>query len=157
MPAREQPLYGTSHFRVLIGELELGFAEVGPLSSATDVALPPEEHPHRFETIVLRRALSQSTELYDWRRNILRGKADRRAVTIHQLGSAGGEIVNSWRLDGAWPCRWTGPSFNASATGVAIEELELSYDELVWLAPERPSKRTPARTTTKGARDGRTP
>jgi hypothetical protein len=151
MPAREQPLYGTSHFRVLIGKLELGFAEAGPLSSATDVALPPEERPHRFEPIVLRRALSQSTELYDWRRNILRGKADRRAVTIHQLGSAGGEIVNSWRLDGAWPCRWTGPSFNASTTGVTIEEVELAYDELVWLAPERPTKRTPVRTTTKGA------
>jgi tail tube protein gp19 len=150
MPAREQPLYGTNHFRVLIGKRELGFAEVGPLSSATDPTLPPEERSHRVETIVLRRALSQSTELYDWRRNILRGKADRREVTIHQLGSAGGEIVNSWRLDGAWPCRWTGPSFNASANDVAIEELELAYDELVWLEPE-PPKRPPARTTTKGA------
>ena len=149
MPKNEQVLYGTSHFRVLIGKRELGFAEVGPLSSGTDLALPPAEAEHRFETIVLRRALSQSTELYDWRRNILRGKADRREVTIHQLAAAGGEIVNSWRLEGAWPCRWTGPSFNATATDVAIEELELAYDELVWL--EHPSKRPSARTTTKGA------
>ena len=149
MPVRDQPLYGTSHFRVLIGKRELGFSEVGPLSSATDLAPADDERSHRFETIVLRRALSQSTELFDWRRNILRGKADRRDVTIHQLGSAGGEIVNSWRLAGAWPCRWSGPSFNASATDVAIEELELAYDELVWVAPERarPSKRP----TTKGA------
>jgi hypothetical protein len=153
MPVHEQPLYGTSHFRVLIGRRELGFAEVGPLSSGTDLALPPEERSHRFETIVLRRALSQSTELYDWRRNILRGKADRREVTIHQLGSAGGEIVNSWRLEGAWPSRWTGPSFNASGTDVAIEELELAYDELVWLEPERAKSPPPkrSRTTTKGA------
>ena len=150
MPVRGlPPLLGTSHFRVLIGKRELGFAEVGPLSSGTDLALSAEEHTHRFETVVLRRALSQSTELYDWRRNILRGKADRREVTIHQLAAAGGEIVNSWRLEGAWPCRWTGPSFNALATDVAIEELELAYDELVWL--EHPSKRSPARTTTKGA------
>jgi phage tail-like protein len=148
MPAREQPLYATSHFRVLIGKRELGFAEVGPLSSATDPALQAEERTHRFETIVLRRALSQSTELFDWRHNVLRGKADRREVTIHQLASAGGEIVNSWRLDGAWPCRWTGPSFNAAGTDVAIEELELAYEELVWLEP---SKRPPARTPTKGA------
>ncbi len=149
MPVRDQTLYGTSHFRVLIGKRELGFSEVGPLSSGTDLALPEDERSHRFETIVLRRALSQSTELFDWRRNILRGKADRREVTIHQLGSAGGETVNSWRLEGAWPCRWSGPSFNASATDVAIEELELAYDELVWVAPEpaRPSKRP----TTKGA------
>ena len=145
MPAREQPLYGTSHFRVLIGKRELGFAEVGPLSSGTDLASPPKEPEHRYETIVLRRALSQSTELYDWRRNILRGKADRREVTIHQLAAAGGEIVNTWRLEGAWPCRWTGPSFNATAADVAIEELELAYDELVWV--EQSPKRTPKKGT----------
>lgn len=133
MPAREQPLYGTSHFRVLIGERELGFAEVGPLSSATDLAATPEEPSHRYATIVLRRALTQSTELFDWRQNVLRGKDDRREVTIHQLASAGGEIVNSWRLDGAWPVRWSGPSFDAAGNDVAMEELELAYDELVWL------------------------
>lgn len=142
MPVHGQPLYGTSHFRVLIGKRELGFAEVGPLSSGTDVDVPPEERFHRYATIVLRRALTQSTELFDWRRNVLRGKADRREVTIHQLASAGGEIVNTWRLEGAWPCRWTGPAFNASVTSVALEELELAYDELVWLAAPKPPKTT---------------
>ena len=151
MAADEQPLYGTSHFRILIGKRELGFAEVGPLSSETDLTLSADDRSHRFATIVLRRALSQSTELYDWRRNILSGKADRRAVTLHQLAAAGGEIVNSWRLEGAWPCRWTGPSFNASATEVAIEELELAFDDLVWLARTEPSKPSRSRTKTKGA------
>ena len=60
MPATEQLLYGTSHFRVLIGKREFGFAEIGPLSSGTDLASPPAEREHRFETIVLRRALSQA-------------------------------------------------------------------------------------------------
>ena len=94
MPVRElPPLLGTSHFRVLIGARELGFAEVGPLSSETDVTLPPLERSHRFETVVLRRALTQSTELYDWRRKIMSGKDDRRPVTIHQLDAAGGAIA----------------------------------------------------------------
>jgi phage tail-like protein len=88
---------------------------------------------HRFETVVLRRALTQSPELYEWRRKIVAGKKDTRPVTIHQLASAGGEIVNSWRLDGAWPVRWSGPSFEAAGNDVAMEELELAYDELVWL------------------------
>jgi hypothetical protein len=140
MPARElPPLLGTSHFRVLIGARELGFSEIGRLSSETDLTLPPLERSDRFETVVLRRALTRSTELFDWRRKIMSGKSDRRPVTIHQLDAAGGEIVNSWRLEGAWPCRWSGPSFNAGGNDVAIEELELAYEDLVWLAePDKP-------------------
>jgi hypothetical protein len=142
MPSHElPPLHGTSHFRVIVGRREIGFSEVGPLSSVTELA---DERVHRFATVVLRRALTQSPELYEWRRKIVAGKKDTRPVTIHQLASAGGEIVNSWRLDGAWPVRWSGPSFDAAGNDVAMEELELAYDELVWL--ELPQ--------TKGARDG---
>lgn len=129
MPSREpETLLGINHFRVLVGERELGFAEVSRLSSQTDLA----ERAHRFDTVVLRRALTRSTELYDWRRRIVDGKDDRREVTIHQLESPGGSIANSWRLVGAWPCRWSGPAFDASGCSVACEELELAFDDLVW-------------------------
>jgi hypothetical protein len=122
MPAREPPsLLGTAHFRVLIGRREVGLAEVGPLVSGAE---PP--------SIVLRRALAaQATELFDWRR-----KGDARAVTIQQLDAAGGRVVNAWRLENARPLKWTGPTLNAAANDVALEELELVYDELVWLEPE---------------------
>jgi phage tail-like protein len=136
MPSREQPpLLGTAHFRVLIGRRELGFSEVGPLTSGT---APEDAYDGRepgFAPIVLRRALTQSTELYDWRRNVAAGKADRRTVTIHQLDAAGGAIVNSWRLEGAWPRRWSGPSFDARGNDVAMEEIELCFADLVWLEP----------------------
>ena len=154
MPVRElPPLFGTSHFRVLIGRRELGFSEVGRLSSETDLTVPQAERSHRFETVVLRRALTRSTELYDWRRKIVHGKDDRRQVTIHQLDAAGGGIVNSWRLERAWPCRWSGPSFNAAGNDLAMEELELAYDDLVWVAePEpSPSNSSRSRKQTEGA------
>jgi hypothetical protein len=149
MPEHElEALFGTRHFRVLIGREELGFAEVSRLASVTDLEVPLEERHNRFETVVLRRALSRDTELYDWRRSIVDGKRDRRQVTIHQLESAGGRIVNSWRLVRAWPCRWSGPSFNAQSSEIAVEELELAYDDLVWL---RPPQRQRSRPTTQGA------
>jgi len=132
MRSREQPpLLGTAHFRVLIGRRELGFSEVGPLTSETAL----EDARAGFVPIVLRRALTQSTELYDWRRNVAAGKADRRTVTIHQLDAAGGAIVNSWRLEAAWPRRWSGPSFDARGNDVAMEEIELCFADLVWLEP----------------------
>jgi phage tail-like protein len=122
MPAREPPsLLGTAHFRVLIGRREVGFAEVGPL-------VADGEQP----SIALRRALAAgATELFEWRR-----KGDARDVTIRQLGAAAGRVVNSWRLVNARPLKWTGPAFNAASNDIAMEELELVYDELVWLEPE---------------------
>ena len=148
------PLLGTSHFRVVIGRREVGFSEVGRFSSETDLTLPPREWPHRFETVVLRRALTRSTELYDWRRKIVSGKKDRRAVTIHQLDGAGGEIVNSWRLEGAWPCRWSGPAFDAAGNAVAIEEIELAYDDLVWLPATDTPATNPSRSRKKKEKEG---
>ena len=131
-----QPLYGTSSFRVFIGERELAFAEVTRLTSATDAEPPQAQRQHRFEPVVLRRALTRSTELYDWRRRIVEGADDRRTVTVQQLERPDGPVVNSWRLVDAWPSRWSGPAFNALGTEVAIEELELVFADLVWLKPK---------------------
>jgi tail tube protein gp19 len=128
-----EPLFRISCFQVLIGNKELGFAEVGRLTSESDLSAPPDRPVHRFATVVLRRALTTSTELYDWRRLIVDGKDDRRDVTIRQLSAPGGKIVNSWRLMRAWPCRWSGPGFDAMSNDIAYEELELSFDDLVWL------------------------
>ena len=132
----------------MIGREELGFAEVTRLASVTDLEVPPEERRNSYETVILRRALSPDTKLYDWRRSIIDGKKDRRQVTIHQLDGPRGRIVNSWRLVRAWPCRWSGPSFDAQSSEVAVEELELAFDDLVWL---RPRQRQRSRPTNQGA------
>lgn len=151
MPGQPEPLLGTSHFRVLIGRRELGFCEVGRLTSQTDLTVPPEERRHSFETVVLRRALTRSTELYDWRRRIVEGSDDRRPVTIQQLEAPAGRPVNIWRLERAWPCRWSGPAFDAHESGIAFEELELAFDDLVWQAMAvAPATRSSSRPTTQG-------
>jgi hypothetical protein len=145
-----ESLLGTSHFRVQIGRQEIGCCDVSRLTSETDLTLPPQERGHGFETVVLRRALTRDRELYDWRRRIVEGARDMRSVTISQLEAAAGEVVNSWRLVRAWPCRWSGPAFNAVESGIAYEELELAFDDLVWLEPPR-RRRPRSRKTTKGA------
>jgi phage tail-like protein len=129
-----EPLLRTSYFRVLIGDRELGFSEVTPLTSKTDTERP-KEHRHHFETVVLRRALTRSTDLYDWRRRIVEGADDRRTVTIEQLERPDGAVANAWRLVGAWPCRWSGPAFNAQVGEIAMEEVELAFTDLVWMEP----------------------
>ncbi len=135
MPSRQQePLLRISCFEVLIGDREVDVAQVGRLSSETDLdAQAGDRGSHRFATVVLRRALTSSTELYDWRRLIVAGKDDRRDVTIRQLSAPGGAVVHAWRLVRAWPCRWSGPALDALSNEIAWEELELTFDDLVWL------------------------
>jgi phage tail-like protein len=141
MPSREpEPLLRVSSFQVLVGDRELGFAAVSRLSSETDPGDDPAGPAHRFAPVVLRRAITTSTELFDWRRAIVAGKDDRRDVTISQLSAPGGRVVNAWRLVRAWPRRWSGPAFDALDNGVACEEVELAFDDLVWL---RPTPKTP--------------
>ena len=132
MPSPDhEPLLRTSFFRVLIDDVDLGFAEISRLSSQDDVG--EGNHRRRFETVVLRRALTRSHELYTWRRHILDGKDDRRTVTIQQLDAPGGRIANAWHLVAARPVRWSGPDFDAMESRIAYEELELAFDDLVWL------------------------
>jgi phage tail-like protein len=133
MPRRDEPLLRTSHFAVLIGTREIGVAQIGPLTSLSDVEPERGAPVNRFVPVVLRRALTDSTELYDWRRRAEAGRDDRRDVTIRQLSAPGGEVVNTWRLVGAWPSRWSGPTFDALSGGIAFEELELTFDDLVWV------------------------
>lgn len=134
MPSRApEPLLRVSCFEVLIGDREIGFSHVGRISSETDLQGTTDRPVHRFATVVLRRALTASTELYDWRRLIVDGKDDRRDVTIRQLSAPGGKIVNSWKLLRAWPCRWSGAGFDAMSNDIAYEELELTFDDVLWL------------------------
>jgi phage tail-like protein len=141
MPSRDDDrLLRTGNFAVVIGDRELGFAEVSRLSSGTQLNEPQKGPTHLFETVVLRRAMTRSTGLYDWRRRIVDGKDDRRDVTIRQLSAPGGEVVNSWRLVRAWPSRWSGPAFDAKSNDIAFEELELTFDDLIWLKHDATSK-----------------
>ena len=134
MPSRApEPLLRVSCFEVVIGDREIGFSHVGRISSETELQDSTDRPVHRFATVVLKRALTTSTELYDWRRLIVDGKDDRRDVTIRQLSAPGGKIVNSWKLLRAWPCRWSGTGFDAMSHDIACEELELTFDDVLWL------------------------
>lgn len=131
------------HFRVFIGEMEIGLCAVGGLGDASEIVrvrdgTNPRDvrsvpGPTQRDTLVLRRAVTRSKDLFHWRRAIVDGKDDRRTLEIWQLDSAGGQPVNRWRLTGCWPCRWSGPDFDALFGEVAVEELEVCYDAFDWL------------------------
>jgi phage tail-like protein len=81
----------------------------------------------RFGNVVLRRGVTRELDLYQWFRAVLNGELQRRDVLII-LESAEREPVRTWRVLRAWPCRYESPTFDAQASDVAIETLELACE-----------------------------
>jgi phage tail-like protein len=82
--------------------------------------------------VVLARALDGDRTLYQWRREALSGKPAVREVSIRHLDRSGGKALHIWRLTSAWPLRWSGPGYDALHGGIAFEELELVFHDLIW-------------------------
>jgi phage tail-like protein len=135
---RTDPLSGFN-FRVEIDGIALAaFAEVSGLVSETQVVeyrtgdslttrkLPG---PTKYANIVLKRGITLDLSLWQWRRSVVQGKAERRNGSIVLLDEARKDMLRFNFVDG-WPCRWEGPTLRAGSNDVAIETLEIAHEGL---------------------------
>lgn len=83
----------------------------------------------KYSNITLKWGVTDDKQLYDWHKQWLTGdpEAKRKNGSIILLDRQGQEKVR-WNFFNAWPAKWTGPSFNAEGTDVAIETLELAHE-----------------------------
>lgn len=137
-PGQRVDPYGGFNFLVEIdGIAQAAFSEVSGLDSTIDVIehreggdnTTPRKLPGltKHSNIVLRWGVTDSDELYRWHRDAVRGTVDRKSGSIVLLDRQGQEKVR-WNFVQAWPSKWTGPTFNAEGTDVAIEALELAHE-----------------------------
>ncbi len=123
----------SNNFRVLVDGTEIAVAQVSALCSETDPEAGGERRASRYRTVVLRRALTGSSELYRWREQAHAGADAARQVAIEHLDAGGERLLARWELQDAWPCRWSGPALDAAdCETVACEELELAFARLTW-------------------------
>lgn len=138
MPDRLDP-FGQYNFRVEIdGITRAGFKECSGLESTqeagdyregTDLGLVMRKLPGliSYSNITLSRGITTDHELWDWKRQLMSGNADRRNLSIVLMDDTGQDSIR-WNLRNCWPTKWTGPSFDATANEVAIESLELAHE-----------------------------
>jgi phage tail-like protein len=81
----------------------------------------------KYNNITLKWGLTDSRELYDWFRDITKGKIERKAGSIVVADLDGTEKVR-WNFFEGWPTKWDGPDFNAEGTDVAVETLEIAHE-----------------------------
>jgi phage tail-like protein len=129
------------NFRFLVdieGLGRAGFSECSGLGSEVEVIEYREggepttvvrKFPGRvsYPDVTLKWGVTDSRELYDWHRAVIRGEIQRKRCSIILLDDSGQERVR-WNLVSAWPSKWEGPAFNAKGSDVAIEALTITCE-----------------------------
>jgi phage tail-like protein len=138
--AKQDPYRGFNFLVEIDGITQAGFQECSGLDSSTgsidyregNDALHNRKVPgmNTFSPISLKRGITDSDELWKWRKTVADGKAERRNGSLVLLDEKGDAKIR-WSFRNAWPSKWTGPAFNASGNAIAIESLEITHEELV--------------------------
>ena len=108
---------------VTIAEYRAGNAKVNYVSKVPGI--------HKAGDVTLKRGVIGAQNLYDWLEKCRTGKINeaKRNLVINLLSEDREGPVVSWKLMGAMPIKWTGPTLTAKGGGdVAIEELVLSVE-----------------------------
>ncbi|MFD2673190.1 phage tail protein [Marinicrinis sediminis] len=132
--------FTTYRFWVEIDGLLVGsFSEVSGLESETEYETYEEggvnSYSHRipkrtkYPHLVLKRGMTDCSELWDWYEEVVNGKFKRKSGSIIMEDVSGKEKCR-WNFYEAYPSKWTGPSLNATSSDVSIETLELVHNGL---------------------------
>ena len=136
-------IYGATFLFEVDGK-EIGrFMEVGGLQVDVEVEDIQEGgqngYSHKlpgrmsWPNLTLKRGITQNDSLLAWLNKSSgegfagnSNKLERTTAAITLL-SANGKRLRSWEFDGAFPVKWTGPSFAAGSSEMAVEELEIAH------------------------------
>lgn len=143
MPERQDPLVGF-HYAIEVQGVVTGyFTECSGIGSEHEVI----EHkvvddkgreyvqkiPGRlkWENITLKRGITDNTDIWDWREEVLSGHVDdaRRNGSIVMFDQALEERAR-WNFENAWPVKVSGPAIKSDSNEFGIEELVLTHEGL---------------------------
>ena len=95
--------------------------------------------PVTFSTVVLKRGMTLSRDLWRWFELVQSGAyAYRLDVTISMMNTAGREVL-AWKLLRALPVKFKAADMNSTRADLAIEELHLAHEGLLLARPEAES------------------
>lgn len=137
---RVDPFRNYNFLVELDGIAQASFTECTGLSSTTEVIEYREGGDNTtvrvlpgktaYGAITLKRGVDTSTELWDWRQQIVDGTMVRKNGSIVVFDLANSTEVARWNFVRAWPSKWEGPAFNAKGNDIAIDTLELRHEGL---------------------------
>lgn len=89
---------------------------------------------YKVTDVTLKRGIVNSSDLWTWIADVRKNGPGAKREVVITLRDEAGATVQSWKLRGTVPMKYTGPTLAAKASGdVAMEELVLSAEELVFV------------------------
>jgi len=142
---RDDP-YAGYNFEILInGISDDGAAVKGSFSEASglEVEVTPIEYRNgseditvrkipglkKYTNITLKRGVIGDLALWNWILDAMNGQVFRTEGAILLLDESRTEVMR-WTFKRGWPCKYTGPSFNAKNNEIAMETLEICHEGL---------------------------
>ena len=127
-------------FKVEIDNLiQAGFAECSGLQVETELQDVREGGENAFVyklpkgskhvNLTLKRGITDSEVFWNWHKDVVNGKVQRKMVYVVLLDNEGQEAWR-WSLQDAFPVKWMGPELKADNSTIAIESLELAHHGL---------------------------
>ncbi|MBV8995038.1 MAG: phage tail protein [Pseudonocardiales bacterium] len=131
--------YRSFNFLVeLEGIAQASFTECTGLGSTTEIIETREGGDNTtvrklpgktsYSDITLKWGLTNSTELWDWRQQIIDGIVARKNGSIVGFDVTNHTEVVRWNFVSAWPTKWEGPTFSGKGTDIAIDTLVLAHE-----------------------------
>jgi phage tail-like protein len=140
MAIRLDPYAGYNFSVELDGITRAGFRECSGLENSqnageyregTDRNLSQRNIPGlvTHSDVTLSRGITSDSKLWEWREKAMKGSVERHDISITLLDDTGTPRI-TWNLFDCWPRQWTGPSFNATADEIAVEQLILACERI---------------------------
>ena len=121
------------------GITRAGFSEVSGLTAEQDIIEYREGSEtatvrklpglRKYSNIMLKRGMTNNTELWEWRLSVINGQTVRMDGAIILLNEARVAGIR-YEFSNAFPSKLTFPTLNATANEAAIEEMELTIEDL---------------------------
>lgn len=134
----------TSHYQIEVDGVTIAqFQEVSGMSIERQViehratiaggqeVIRKEPGPLKFGDITLKRAMTDSKDLYEWIEQVLEGRIDeaRRNGSLVQYDTQFNEIQR-WNFENGWPTKWEGPTGKANANEVTVETVTITVESI---------------------------
>jgi len=112
------------------GDMEINIEPIAYREGGQSQVVHRLPGPVDYGEITLRYGLTESRELWDWMMTAVKGKVERKNVSISLLDADGATEVVRWDLVNAWACSWRGSPLDTMGRQVAIEELRIVFETL---------------------------